>query len=68
MISFVECDYSAVEGAGLTRPVAVQFYGPTENPFTLQLRSLSLSNAENMGLLFESMLNDTTSRATAGEE
>ena len=47
---FEACDYTITEGQSLTRPIRLQFYGPTQNPFTATLSTTSIDLAEERGL------------------
>ena len=65
---FEDCDYQATEGSHvMSRPLRVHYYGSVQNPFTLILRTMSVSSAESIGLgnfsVSETIQN--SSRATA---
>ena len=64
---FEECDRMITEGSPFSRPFALHFLRPTQNPFTILLRTTTVDSAEALGLeqfiLSESI--DATSRATA---
>ena len=46
---FDDCDNQVREGSRLSTPL-VQYYGSVQNPFTLILRTMSVSSAESVGL------------------
>ena len=69
-ISFQECDYSITEGfTQLNWPISLEFYGPTENSFSLTLSTVSIDRAEADGLSAFIDFGGITSayRATAGK-
>ena len=47
---FEDCDYRVTEGSRVSRSLRVHYYGPVQNPFTLILRTMSVSSAESIGL------------------
>lgn len=57
------------EGSGLTRSIHMQFFGPTQNPFTLSLTSVSIDAADtlSLGIFIGSTTHEPLSRATAGK-
>ena len=63
---FEECDHIITEGSPFSRPFALHFLRPTQNPFTILLRTTTVDSAEALGLeqfiLAGSI--DATSRAT----
>ena len=62
-INFEEDDFSIIEGSPLN--VLMQFR-PTESPFTLNVRPVSIADAEDIGLESCSIIGKA-SRATAGK-
>ena len=66
-IHFEECDHIITEGSPFSRLFVLHFLRPTQNPFTLLLRTASLDSAEALGLeqfILSGSIN-ATSRATA---
>ena len=47
---FEDCDYRVTEGSRVSRSLRVHYYGSVQNPFTLILRTMSVSSAESIGL------------------